>query len=99
MPTNWRFKGGKPFPALRAGRDCASVEEWRNNTLWKVVGRFTVYFYPKDNTKVQVALYNNTSLTSLGHDIFWPPNELPNWDGDAPMSNVYQFWTWEETLP
>lgn len=94
-----QVNGGKPFAARRSGRDCSSAEETVYNTLWKTVGRFTVYFYPKDNGKVQVVLYNNTSLTSLGHDIFWPPNELPNWDGDSPMSNVYQFWTWEETLP
>jgi RHS repeat-associated protein len=69
-----------------------------DNPLTSMLGQYTVYFSPVDNTNVLVSAYNNTSLTSFGHGTFDGSNELPEIRGSGPGSSIIETFFWWERV-
>ena len=102
------ISNGSPLTGWQQGAPgCIGFTSCMANPLVGVIGTYTVNFVPFKTTggEVVVVLYNNTSLTSLGHGTFNPPHALPDWDRlrwfpivPQPTSNVREFFWWIESV-
>ena len=72
----------------QVGRNANSWGEFLDNPLWAVTGRFNIAFLELSSGASTAAMYNNTSLTSLGY----PTVSLPDYEGEWPGSNVRQWY-------
>src|SRR5690349_4110652 len=71
----------------------------KGSVLTTVMGTYSVTFEPIGNEAdvIRVNAYNNTSLTSGGHGFgFRGQDELPQIEGDSPLSSVRQYFQWFE---
>jgi len=95
------------YPTSYQGRGsgCMSFSCWLSDPLMAVIGSYNLDLHNVGEGTALVHIYHITDMTSFGHGLFNPPNELrdmernPLFGVTPPLSNISQDFWFVESLP